>query len=95
MTFSRYVNFPIGTNVEQEVIGAASCCTSGMKLQVTNVAGRTAELTAEWDGTGGSGLSRTVIYAIIGGVLGVLVIVGIIVGVVCYRNKYSAVSQNP
>ena len=45
---SRHLNFPIGSNQEHEIIAVASCCTQGMKLRVTDVAGEEAELDAEW-----------------------------------------------
>ncbi len=47
-----------------------------------------------WDGTG-TGLSRTAIYAIIGGCAAAVVLIIVIVVVVVCRNKYSSVSQNP
>ena len=48
----RHINFPIGTTTEREVYAAASCCIEGMRLEVTDVAGETAERYAVFDGTG-------------------------------------------
>lgn len=93
--YYRYINFPIGTTTEREVYAAASCCIEGMRLTVTDVAGKTAERYAVFDGTGSGGLSRTAIYAIIGACVGVVLIIIIVVVVVVCKNKYSEVSQNP
>merc|ERR1712156_511348 len=41
--YYRHINFPIGTTTEREVYAAASCCIEGMRLEVTDVAGETAE----------------------------------------------------
>ena len=76
-------------------MAAASCCTKGMQLRATDVAGTERIHEAVWDGTGGSGLSSTTLYAIIGAVAAVVLIIIIIVVIVVCRNKYSAVSQNP
>ena len=52
----RHINFPIGTTTEREVYAAASCCIEGMRLEVTDVAGETAERYAVFDGTGSGNL---------------------------------------
>jgi len=93
--YYRHINFPIGTTTEREVYAAASCCIEGMRLEVTDVAGETAERYAVFDGTGSGGLSNTAIYAIIGACVGVVLIIIIVIVVVVCKNKYSEVSQNP
>ena len=92
----RYTNFPIGTTKEQEVVAAASCCLEGIRLRVTDVAGKVGEQHAIWDGTGSGGLSTTAIYAIIGACAAVVLIIVVVVAVVlCKKYKYDAVSENP
>merc|ERR1712156_1362220 len=93
--YYRHINFPIGTTTEREVYAAASCCIEGMRLEVTDVAGETAERYAVFDGTGSGGLSNTAIYAIIGACVVVVLIIIIVIVVVVCKNKYSEVSQNP
>jgi hypothetical protein len=44
----RYLNFPIGSTQEHEVVAIASCCTQGMKLRATDVAGVEAIEEAEY-----------------------------------------------
>jgi len=46
--FFRYINFPIGSVQEHEIIAVASCCTQGMKLRATDVAGVEAIQEAEY-----------------------------------------------
>ena len=49
---SRYKNFHIGTNQEEEVVAAASCCLEKMRVRVFDVAGNLREETAYNGGTG-------------------------------------------
>jgi len=95
VVYYRHINFPIGTTTEREVYAAASCCIEGMRLEVTDVAGETAERYAVFDGTGSGGLSNTAIYAIIGACVGVVLIIVIVIVVVVCKKQYSEVSQNP
>ena len=48
----RYKNFHIGTNQEEEVVAAASCCLEKMRVRVFDVAGNLREETAYNGGTG-------------------------------------------
>jgi len=92
--YYRYLNFPLGSVQEHEIIAVASCCTQGMRLRATDVAGVEEALEAEWKGTGEGGLSKTALWGIIGGVAAFVVIIVVIVVVVVCRKKYSAVSTN-
>ena len=44
----RYPNFAMGSTHEHEIVAVASCCTQGMRLRATDVAGVEAAVETEF-----------------------------------------------
>ena len=91
-SLSRYVNFPLGTDLEQEVAVAASCCLEGITVRVKDVHGNVAEVEAQ-NGGKGTPMSDGLKWGLIGGAIALVVIL-LVVGWLCYKKKYSPVAQN-
>ena len=93
--FSRYENFPIGTDGEYEIVAGASCCLEGIELRLTDVAGNQAEMYAQYDGYG-TPMSKGLKWGLIGGGIALAVIIIVVIVVCCCKKSggYGGVSTN-
>lgn len=70
----RYENFDLGTDDEQMVTVAASCCTEGMLVRISDIAGNVAEVEAKSSGSG-TPMSKALMWGLIGGGIALVILV--------------------